>query len=112
MRRARLASAAALAVCLIAAAVAWASTGALTYKGCIAGKTSATNLENCPRTAKGMVANDYDGVAVSSDGKSVYVLSSGDFKAAIVHFQRSAQHAGKLTPIGCVGALGTRIPAA
>jgi len=76
-------------------AAALASTGSLDPEGCVAG--TASNPDGCAQTAKGL-----DGpysVAVSADGKSVYVAGTSD--SAIVRFNRNAT-SGALTPNGCV----------
>lgn len=72
-----------------------ATTGALTPQGCI----SDVGLAGCAQTAQGL--NGPTGVAVSSDGESVYVSSEADH--AIVHFDREED--GDLTPVGCVSDL-------
>jgi DNA-binding beta-propeller fold protein YncE len=72
------------------------TTGALTLKGCIA--DPAHNTAGCAKTAKGLDAPD--SVAVSADGRSVYVAGYAD--NAIVRFKRNAT-TGALTPKGCVG---------
>jgi 6-phosphogluconolactonase (cycloisomerase 2 family) len=71
------------------------TTGKLTPKGCIA--DSVSNPDNCGRTAKGL--DDPDEVAVSDDGRSVYVTAYDS--DAITLFKRS-RTTGKLTPKGCI----------
>jgi 6-phosphogluconolactonase (cycloisomerase 2 family) len=71
------------------------TTGKLTPKGCIA--DSVGNPDNCGRTAKGL--DDPDAVAVSNDGRSVYVMSYDS--DAITLFRRSLT-TGKLTSKGCI----------
>jgi len=87
--------AAVAAVLLATAAIALASTGALTAKGCIA--DPAHNVDGCGQTTKGL--DSPFAVAVSADGTSVYVAGAGD--AAIVRFDRNP-NTGALTPKGCV----------
>lgn len=71
------------------------TTGALRPNGCIA--DPANNPDDCGRTAKGL--GDAARVAVSADGKSVYVASQSD--NAIVRFRRD-RTTGALTPKGCI----------
>ncbi len=71
------------------------TTGALAPAGCIA--DPAHNPGGCTATAAGL--DGADGVAVSGDGKSVYVTASGD--DAIVVFRRNASTGG-LSPAGCI----------
>jgi sugar lactone lactonase YvrE len=80
---------------LVCAAVALASTGALTPKGCIADPDN--NPEGCAQTAKGL--DGATSVDVSPDGKSAYV--AGFFDNAIVRFNRKPA-TGALSPAGCV----------
>lgn len=68
------------------------ATGLLTPQGCIAD----ADLVGCAQTQQGL--NGPTGVAVSSDGKSVYVSSEDDH--AIVRFNRDED--GGLTPVGCI----------
>jgi fibronectin-binding autotransporter adhesin len=76
------------------------TTGALTPKGCVG--DAGDNPANCSQTAKGL--DGADSVAVSSDGKSVYVASLGD--NAIVRFNRDTT-TGKLTAKGCIAQSGS-----
>jgi sugar lactone lactonase YvrE len=70
------------------------TTGALTPQGCIAdGGDSA----GCGTADQGL--DGAEGVAVSPDGKSVYVVS--EFDGAIVRFDRDST-TGALTPQGCI----------
>ena len=73
-------------------------TGALTPQGCL--PTRPTRSAVPPPSSR-----DYDayGVAVSPDGKSVYVASRGE--GAIVRFDRNLT-TGALTPQGCVADVG------
>ena len=81
---------------LLAAALAFGATGALTPKDCIDDEVPG-GPDNCPEEAKGL--NGAASVAVSPDGKSVYAASRND--DAIVRFKRNTRN-GKLTPKGCV----------
>ena len=72
------------------------TTGALAPKGCIA--DPANNPDGCTKTAPGL--DGVYGVAVSADGKSVYVAGTSD--NAIVRFDRDPT-TGALKPKGCVG---------
>jgi DNA-binding beta-propeller fold protein YncE len=83
---------AAAAGLLICAAVALASSGALTYKGCI-----ANNGRNGCKAAKHNSLAGAISTAVSPDGKSVYV---GSFES-ITRFKRGP--GGALTYAGCIG---------
>ena len=74
-------------------------TGALTPQGCFA---DATNSICGPSTEQQGLTDAY-GVAVSPDGKSVYVASRGE--GAIVRFDRNLT-TGALTPQGCVADVG------
>jgi len=71
------------------------STGALTPKGCI----TDTILEDteCAQQTYGLAGAE--SVAVSPDGKSVYV--AGTIENTVVAFERDTS-TGALTPIGCV----------
>jgi sugar lactone lactonase YvrE len=75
------------------------TTGALTPKECVADQTS--NPDGCAKTAKGLAYPD--AVAVSPDGKSVYVASYDD--NAIARFSRN-KTTGALKAKGCVGEKG------
>jgi 6-phosphogluconolactonase (cycloisomerase 2 family) len=86
----------ALALVLLVAGTAWAATGALTPRGCIADE--GNNPGGCPRTTPGL--NDTQVVTVSSDGRSVYAGGYAD--NAIVRFNRD-RDTGALKPKGCVG---------
>ena len=74
------------------------TTGALTPQGCIA---DVGDLAGCGATQQGL-DGAFD-VAVSPDGKSVYVASSGD--DAIVRFDRNTTN-GALIPQGCIADAG------
>jgi sugar lactone lactonase YvrE len=63
------------------AAVALASTGALTYKGCIANDGD----HDCKRPVHDSLGNN-DGIAISPDGTSIYVAAYG---GSLTSFQRS-----------------------
>jgi sugar lactone lactonase YvrE/subtilisin-like proprotein convertase family protein len=69
-------------------------TGALTARGCIA---DVPDDLGCGASAKGL--GGAAGVAVSPDGKSVYVVAQG--RSAIVRFDRDTT-TGALTPRGCI----------
>jgi DNA-binding beta-propeller fold protein YncE len=83
-------------------AAAFASTGALTPKGCWA--DVASNPAGCAQTTGGL-ASGADDVAVSQDGTSLYAASQSSAKAAIVMFQRDPS-TGALSALGCIGAVG------
>jgi DNA-binding beta-propeller fold protein YncE len=71
------------------------TTGELTPIGCVAPDTSS----ECSQDTTGL---DYpSSVAVSPDGKSVYVGSAG-LDSALVIFDRNPA-TGELTPAGCIG---------
>jgi sugar lactone lactonase YvrE len=70
------------------------STGALTPRGCIA---DPNDFPSCGVTERGLLAAE--GVAVSPDGRSVYVTSQLD--SAVVRFERDTT-TGALTPRGCI----------
>ena len=76
------------------------TTGALTPAGCIA---DAGDAAGCGTTQQGL--GSADSVAVSPDGRSVYVASYGD--DAIVRFDRNTT-TGALTPAGCIADAGER----
>jgi DNA-binding beta-propeller fold protein YncE len=71
------------------------TTGALQDKGCIADPDH--NFAGCTQTAQGL--DGAHGVAVSADGKSVYVAGVSD--NAIVRFKRNTTN-GALQAKGCV----------
>ena len=71
------------------------TNGVLVPKGCI--QDNDTGTDACARDANGL--EGARSVAVSPDGSSVYVGSSGD--DAVVHFQRDTT-SGALHPSGCV----------
>ena len=75
------------------------TTGALTPAGCIADAGSSIG---CGTTQQGL--NGATSVAVSPDGKSVYVAGCDD---AIVRFDRNTT-TGALTPAGCIADAGER----
>ncbi len=79
---------------MVAVAGAGSGVGTLTPKGCI--DDNDAGADNCADDANGL--DEPDGVVVSPDGKSVYVVSGGD--DAIVRFNRS--DGGALTPQGCI----------
>jgi DNA-binding beta-propeller fold protein YncE len=83
---------------LLIAAVALASTGALTPKGCVGDHDN--NSGGCAQTTRGL--EGADSVVVSPDGKSVY--AAGFFENAVVIFKRSTA-TGALIPKGCVADL-------
>lgn len=70
------------------------NSGVLKPKGCIDDNDSGS--DDCAKSTNGM--NEGAGVAVSRDGKSVYVVSGED--DAIVTFKRGVD--GALTPKGCI----------
>jgi len=74
------------------------ANGALTPKGCIDDNDIGSGPDACATSADGL--NGAAGVAVSADGRSVYVGSRLDDTVAI--FRRSTA-SGKLTAEGCVG---------
>ncbi len=74
------------------------TTGALTGAGCIA---DTGDTAGCGTTQQGL--DGAQDVAVSPDGKSVYVASRFDY--AIVRFDRNTT-TGALTPLGCVADSG------
>jgi DNA-binding beta-propeller fold protein YncE len=74
------------------------TTGALTPQGCIA---DVGNAAGCGATQPGL--GGPDGVAVSPDGKSVYVAGFTD--DAVVRFDRDPA-TGALTPQGCIADVG------
>src|SRR6266511_1697258 len=74
------------------------TTGALTPAGCIADVGDAAG---CGTTQQGL--GEAVGVAVTPDGKSVYVASQAD--DAIVRFDRNIT-TGALTPQGCIADVG------
>ena len=77
------------------------ATGALTAKGCIS--DTETAAAGCA-TTQGLA--NADGVAVSPDSKSVYVVSDGD--GAIVRFDRDlVLDPGALTPADCLSDIGS-----
>ena len=73
------------------------TSGALTFQGCTA--DVGNNFDGCGATTKGL--NGARAVAVSADGKSVYVASSHD--NALVTFSRNTTTGG-LTAQGCIAA--------
>jgi sugar lactone lactonase YvrE len=79
----------------VAASAALAATGGLTAKGCIA--DTAHNPGACTPTTAGLYGAN--GVALSPDGRSVYV--AGGNSNALVTFKRNRK-TGKLTPKGCI----------
>ena len=70
-----------------------ASTGALTYEGCYTSESSGCAVDNLPSMV------DAQGVAVSPDGKSVYVTSFSE--GSVDHFERNTE-SGALTYKDCV----------
>ncbi|HYI44311.1 MAG TPA: beta-propeller fold lactonase family protein [Actinomycetota bacterium] len=70
------------------------SNGALTPQGCIDNTDSSP--DDCASSTDGL--DGARNVAVSSDGKSVYVAAYGE--GAVVHFDREFD--GALTPQGCI----------
>ncbi|HEX2232594.1 MAG TPA: beta-propeller fold lactonase family protein [Thermoleophilaceae bacterium] len=71
-----------------------APDGSLTPAGCVDDNDSGA--DDCAQSSDGLDGARF--VAVSSDGASVYVVSSSD--DAVVRFDRAAD--GSLTPAGCV----------
>jgi DNA-binding beta-propeller fold protein YncE len=69
------------------------STGALTYEGCFTSDSSGCAVDNLPSMV------DAQGVAVSPDGKSVYVTSFSE--GSVDHFERNTT-SGELTYKDCV----------
>lgn len=98
------------AVAMVCAAVlaltgaALAATGDVEYGECLTG--DATNAPPCVATAGATADGTNSGlaspfrVAVSPDGRSVYVLARGD--DAVAHFQRATN--GDLEYVGCLSA--------
>src|SRR2546423_964221 len=80
-RKAATLAAAGLAL-LLATAVALAATGDITQPAGTAGCVSQAGVESC---ADGHALNDANGVAVSPDGKNVYVASYGSEAVARLH---------------------------
>jgi sugar lactone lactonase YvrE len=74
-----------------------ASAANLRFRGCVDDHTPAQGPDSCSTSTKGMAGAD--GVAVSPDGRSVYVISYED--DAIVIFDRDKQ-TGKLKAQGCI----------
>jgi 6-phosphogluconolactonase (cycloisomerase 2 family) len=72
-----------------------AKTGALKAKGCI--QAASTVDDACDKSAVGLVKPE--GLAISSDGKSLYVVSESE--DAIVHFKRNLSTGG-LSDKGCI----------
>ena len=102
-RVSRLVVAAVVAASLASGAVALASTGTLTPKGCWG--DVASNPAGCANTTNGIAGGLAIDPVVSPDGKFLYVAAQTDFKDAIVIFARDTS-TGALTPAGCVGAVG------
>lgn len=73
------------------------ATGAVTPQGCIADVGDAAGCGEVQQGLDGAI-----GVAVTPDGKSVYVASEKDH--AVVRFNRAPD--GKLTPAGCIADAG------
>ena len=96
--RGRSTRAVAFALLALAALVAsaLAATGDLAPRGCIDDQPPG-GPDNCTESADAL--DDAQSVAVSADGKSVYVASSAD--DAIIRFNRN-KTSGALTPRGCV----------
>jgi DNA-binding beta-propeller fold protein YncE len=82
---------------VVVAATALAATGELTPKGCIDDEPP-NGPDDCAESAPAL--NRPVSVAVSPDGKSVYVTSM-EQDDAVTHFRRNRK-TGKLTPRGCV----------
>jgi DNA-binding beta-propeller fold protein YncE len=96
LRRSRYSALAIATIALASASVALASTGAISAKGCIA--DTGSNPDGCPKTASGLTSAE--NLAVSHDGKSVYVVAGGDNAVSV--FKRDTRN-GALTPAGCIG---------
>ena len=80
---------------MVITGTALAATGDLTVRACLDDNDSGPDV--CPQSTDGLGgSND---LAVSPDGKSVYVVSSMDH--AIVRFNRNTT-TGALTPQGCI----------
>ncbi len=69
------------------------STGALAYEGCYTSESSGCAVDNLPSMV------DAQGVAISPDGKSVYVTSYSE--GSVNHFERNTE-SGALTYKDCV----------
>src|SRR6478735_3663150 len=79
----------------LSAQTASAAPGDLTFRGCISARTDT----RCHHHANGLSPRD---IAVSPDGKSVYVASYGQSTGSDVatfHWNRST---GRLSPRGCI----------
>jgi 6-phosphogluconolactonase (cycloisomerase 2 family) len=72
-------------------------TGALKPKGCIG--NDGSNPDGCAQTADGLVAPP--SIAVSRDGKSVYVASDESNDSSGARFKRN-RRTGALKPKGCI----------
>jgi 6-phosphogluconolactonase (cycloisomerase 2 family) len=92
---------AAAGLSLVIAAMALAATGALTPQGCIDDNDTlsdpAQGPDNCAQSTNGLAGAK--GIALSSNGKSLYATSGED--DAIVSFKRN-KSSGKLKPQGCI----------
>jgi DNA-binding beta-propeller fold protein YncE len=93
---------------VLAATVAWAATGDLTYKNCITGETDSgpTGTKACSEIPSATAAAIDDSglaaaraVAVSPDGNSVYVVAAGD--DAVATFDRNPT-SGALAYDSCI----------
>lgn len=73
------------------------TTGAVTYAGCLTFQSTATVACGAGNDNKSGM-NAPEGVAVSPEGRNVYVVSAGS--ASLVRFDRSAS--GALTHVGCL----------
>lgn len=73
------------------------TTGALTPRGCIG--NDGSNPDGCAQTADGLVAPAW--IALSPDGRSVYVASDESNDSAVARFKRNRE-TGALTPKGCI----------
>jgi len=107
MRRIRTAAALAAASALLAASIAYAATGDITQKAGTAGCVSNDGTGGACQD--GVALSDARAVAVSEDGKSVYVVSQFTTNAVTI-FDRNTS-TGELTQkagtAGCVSESGT-----
>jgi fibronectin-binding autotransporter adhesin len=86
------------------------STGALTYVGCITGSSDGPGAANCTPIATASPGGgnsglyNPEGIAVSPDGKSVYVIAQSD--ESVATFSRNTT-TGALTYVSCLTGANT-----